>query len=322
MLQKEPEKMTGAYTAGRICGNHRRGARKKTMEWQLENERLLVRVSSRGAELLSLYDKIQGRDYLWQGAEEVWNRHSMLLFPTAGRISRSRILVEGREYPLAMHGFLKDMEFFCGESKPGMLKFSVTDTQQTRRSFPFPFLVSVTFVLGKKELTERIRITNTGEKEMSFGFGAHPGFFCPIVLGESADDYVLAFDRPQKLMRLLLEPETRLCTGKRETWLQNNDCIRLRENFFDEGPVLTEGCNADWIELRSIRSGTALRMGIKDFPYLTLWGSVGQLGLICVEPWCGTSDFAGTNHCWEEKEGNEHLQPDQTFERNLTFSIM
>lgn len=290
------------------------------MEWQLENESLLVRVSSRGAELLNLYDKVQEREYLWQGAREIWDRHSLLLFPAAGRISRSRILVEGREYPLAMHGFLKDMEFACQKSEPGMLTLTVTDTPKTKRSFPFPFLVSVTFVLREKELTERIQITNTGEKEMSFGFGAHPGFFCPLVLGEEAGDYVLAFDRPQRLKQLLLETGTRLCTGEREVWLEKEDTIRLREDFFDHGPILTEGCDADWIELRSLRSGAALRMGIKGFPYLTLWGPAAQLSLICIEPWCGTSDFVKTNHRWEEKEGNEHLFPGQTFERKLTFT--
>ncbi len=285
----------------------------------LQNDCLSVRISSKGAELQSVFSHTFGREYLWQAAPEAWNAHSLLLFPAAGRIDRSRILAGGQEYPLPMHGFAKDMEFTRRERTERFLALELTDTEETRRMFPYPFRLRVEFSLEGDTLTEHFQVFNTGGEEMSFGFGAHPGFFCPIVLGESADDYVLEFDRPQSIHKIVLEPYTRLCTSGREPFLKDASLLPLSEHFFDGGPVLAEGCNASWIQLRSLRSGNRIRMGMEGFPYLTLWGVPHKMSLICIEPWCGLSDFSGTDHIWESKPANQHLAPGEVFSRKLWF---
>ncbi len=289
------------------------------MIYQLQNEWLSVRVSSQGAELQSLFGRVWEKEYLWQAAPEAWSGHSLLLFPAAGRISRSRIFVRGKEYPMPMHGFAKDMAFTLVEQTAQSLTLELRDTEETRRMFPYAFLLRVIFTLRGDTLSERFEIRNDGADEMFFSLGAHPGFFCPIVLGESAADYVLAFDRPQTIRKIVLEPNTRLCTQEREVILDNALEIPLRENFFDGGPILSEGYDADWIELRSKKSGHRVRMGIKGFPYMTFWGVPHQMSLICMEPWCGLSDFTGTDHVWETKPASNRILPGAFFIRELLF---
>lgn len=286
---------------------------------EIRNGFLTARVSSKGAELQSLFSRADGREYLWQGAPEAWSGHSLLLFPAAGRIDRSRVLIRGREYPLPMHGFLKDLEFRCLQAGGSSLTLEASDTGETRRSYPFPFRFRVDFSLDGDVLTQRFSIVNSGTERMSFGFGAHPGFFCPIVLGETAEDDSLEFDRPQTLRKIVLEPYTRLCTQAREPFLDHASEIPLSETFFDAGPIVAEGCSAGWIQLRSKKSGIRIRMSIEGFPYLTLWGAAHRMSLICMEPWCGLSDFAGTDHVWENKPGSQSLAPGETFVRELRF---
>lgn len=290
------------------------------MIYTLENQHLSVRVATRGAELQSVYSKEFEREYIWQAVAETWNNHSLLLFPTAGRIARNRIFVKGKEYPMAMHGFVKDMDFILMEKSAERLLLEITDTEETMRQFPYKFRFQVEFSLEGKSVAERFRVINEGNECMSFGFGAHPGFYCPIVLGESADDYQLEFDRPQTIQKIYLEPNTRLCTYERSTMVNDSTVMPLSEQFFNNGPILSEGYNAKYVRLVSLKSGHYIEMSLEDFPYITFWGTAHKMNLICIEPWCGISDYADTDHVWEKKRANNILDAGQVFRRDLIFT--
>ena len=48
--------------------------------YKIENQYLKIVVSSKGAELQSLFDKEMNKEVLWYGDEKFWKRHSPLLF--------------------------------------------------------------------------------------------------------------------------------------------------------------------------------------------------------------------------------------------------
>lgn len=286
---------------------------------RLENNEVRIEVAPRGAELQSLYSKRTRREYLWQPGGELWAHHSMLLFPNAGRICRDRILVDGREYPAMMHGFAHEMEFEMVRVCEDELWLGLSSNAYTRSYFPYEFRLLVGYRLEGDTVFWQLRVQNRGDQELYFSIGAHPGFYCPIVLGESADDYVLCFDRPQEMNLLEMEEKTRLLTGAEQKFLHGKREIPLSEGFFDQGPMLLGGVNADTLTLKSRRSGSFVEMGISGFPYLCLWGPPGKMALIAVEPWCGISDPMDTDHIWEKKRGIEHVGVGETFERVLTL---
>lgn len=296
----------------------------------LENDRVRICVSSRGAELQSLYSKDTDLEYLWQPGTETWPHHSMLLFPNAGRIARDRVIIEGKVYPAMMHGFVNDMEFeqvSCktvhgqADREGKELWFAVKDTAYTQRYFPYRFRLQVGFVLDEDKVIQHFRVINDDEKAMYFSLGAHPGFYCPIDLRESADAYALYFDRPQNINLLHMEPYTRLLDGKESRYIKDSDEIRLGEHFFDQGPMLLGDVCADTVTLMSNESGYFMEMGITDFPYMCLWGVPGKMSLIAIEPWCGISDALDTDHVWETKRGIECVGVGEVFERTLTFRM-
>lgn len=287
---------------------------------EMKNQRLAVRVSDRGAELQSLYSLPEEKEYIWQPGAEIFDGHAPILFPAAGRIDRSRVFIRGREYPMSMHGFVKDRTFSVMRVEPDSLLLELASDPELRRVFPYAFRLQVEYRLHPDRLEQTFRVYNDGEDDLFFSLGAHPAFYCPVTLGESADDTVIRFDKPQHTYRIGLEPGTRLCTKERYPWLQGETDIPLTEHFFDNGPILSGGYDAEHVTLLSRRSGAGIRMGIRDFPYMTFWGPPQRLSLICLEPWCGLSDFSGGGHVWERKIASNSLEPRGIFIRNLTFS--
>ena len=75
------------------------------------------------------------------------------------------------------------------------------------------------------------------------------------------------------------------------------------------------------ITLLSKKSGRFVEMGIKDFPFMCLWGVPDKMQILSIEPWCGTSDLTNTDHVWETKLGIEKAEVGGTWTRTLTFRV-
>ena len=289
--------------------------------FELENNKLRIRVCSVGAELQSVYSKELEMEYIWQPGAETFAHHTMLLFPNPGRIAHDRIIVGGKVYPATMHGFANDMEFRLVEHSANKILLELAATDYTRRYFPYEFRLQVVFTLKDDVVEQNFYVINDDRKAVYYCLGANPGFYCPIVLGESGDDYSLVFDTPQNLDREVLEAHTRLLTGNTTPALVGETEIPLDEHFFDDGPRLYCNMNANTITLLSNRSGHFMELGVAGFENLCLWGAPGKMSVICIEPWCGTSDRTDTDHIWENKPGIRRIEVGETGHHKLTFRV-
>lgn len=289
--------------------------------FQIKNDFLSVRVEAVGAQLTGLFSPVTGLEYLWQPGYETWPHSSMLLFPNPGRIAQDRVIIGGQVYPATMHGFANDMPFTLVAQGEDRLVLELQDGENTRRFFPYAFRLQVEFILQGDMLIQNFRVINEDTQPLYYCLGAHPGFYCPLVLGEKASDYTLTFDRPQRLDQLELEENTRLLTGGKTPYLMGETTIGLHDHFFDNGPLLFEGMDAGTLTLRSGTSGRFVEMGIRGFPHLCLWGAPTRMSLIAVEPWIGTSDRVDTDHVWEHKPGIQKAEPGSENVHTLTFRV-
>lgn len=287
----------------------------------IENDKLRVRVKEIGAELCGIYSKALQREFMWQPGEEIWDHSSLILFPNPGRICRDRTIIDGKEYPASMHGFAWRKKFTVAERSTDRLVMELKSDEETRESFPYEFTLRVTYELNDAVLIQKMDVVNENNRSMFFCLGAHPGFYLPIELGESGNDYVIRFNRKQNISRLLNQKGTMLLTGERVPYLTDGDELQLSENYFDLGSHLLEGVDAETISLVSKKSGRFVEMGIKGFPYMCLWGNGYRNAMICIEPWCGTSDLMDTDHVWEHKMGIEEAKIGETFTRELSFRV-
>lgn len=289
--------------------------------YELKNENLQIRVCSLGAELQSIYSRQLDAEYIWQPGFETFAHHTMLLFPNPGRIAHDRVIIGGKVYPATMHGFANDMEFAPVECSDKRILLELAANELTRRYFPYEFRLQVEFTLEDDRVVQRFHVLNDGGRDMFYCLGAHPGFYCPIVLGETGDDYVLTFDRPQKLEHMELEENTRLLTGAKSLYLDNETTIPLSDHFFDNGPLLFGNMVAKTLTMKSLRSGRFVELGVEGFESLCLWGAPTKMSVICIEPWCGTSDRTDTDHVWERKPGIRRVEAGQQGEHLLTFRV-
>lgn len=289
--------------------------------FELSNDRICITVCSLGAELQSIRTLQPETEYIWQPGFETFAHHTMLLFPNPGRIAHDRVIIGGKVYPATMHGFANDMEFTPVSCTRERILLELAANAYTKKYFPYDFRLQVEFTLEEDCVRQRFWVYNDGTGSMYYCLGAHPGFYCPIELGETGDDYVLTFDRPQQLHRMELEENTRLLTGKEDLYLDQETTIPLSDHFFDNGPLLFGNMDAETLTLRSLRSGRFVELGVQGFESLCLWGAPTKMSVICIEPWCGTSDRTDTDHIWEHKPGVRCVEAGQRTEHLLTFRV-
>ena len=108
------------------------------MNYQLQNEKIRLTVSSSGAEMQSIVK--DGREYLWNGDETYWGERSPLLFPYVGRFTEGKYKFGGKEYQMNIHGFAKSSEFSLIKQTEDQLIFELCDTEKHLSDLPVSFL--------------------------------------------------------------------------------------------------------------------------------------------------------------------------------------
>ena len=79
--------------------------------YTIENSRLRAGFELHGAELVSLVDKKNNQELIWQADPTYWKRHAPVLFPFVGKVNGGEYRYDGKTYHMGQHGFARDMEF-------------------------------------------------------------------------------------------------------------------------------------------------------------------------------------------------------------------
>ena len=138
-----------------------------------------VAVNTMGAELKSFKDP-SGKEYVWNSDPAFWMRSSPLLFPTIGNLRNGETTMKGQVYPLVKHGFCKDTEFEVKDLSDDTVTFLLHANEETLKSYPYQFELSLTYHLSDNELSMEYRVVNHDTEEMFYHIGAHPGFMLPV----------------------------------------------------------------------------------------------------------------------------------------------
>ena len=113
----------------------------------LENDFLKVQISTKGAQLTSLFNKKTITEQLWQADAAVWPWHFPNLFPVVGGLINNELLVDGRAYPMARHGFARQSEFELLDSGEEHAAFSLPASAETLKAYPYEFDFQVLYTL-------------------------------------------------------------------------------------------------------------------------------------------------------------------------------
>lgn len=271
------------------------------MEYILANDLVKVAIKRKGAELCSFTTLNGDFDYVWQAEAAVWARHAPILFPIVGKLKGNSYQYKGHTYHLPQHGFARDMDFEQRLMTTTEASFRLSSSEATRTNYPFDFHLDVSYKLEDTTLHITWQVTNTGQEEMLFSIGAHPGFNIMLNEGETLSDYYLLFEKPETLPLYALEAG--LIAGvKQPAYINNSRRLDLFEGIFDLDALVFPAPRSNSITLCNKAGDYKLVVGCEDFTYLGIWSKPGE-PFVCIEPWLGVADSTTSLGYLAEKPG-------------------
>lgn len=290
------------------------------MELSISNDALSLAVDTCGAQMMSLRAS-DGVEYLWQGDPHYWVDRAPLLFPFIGRMTGGHYTLEGKAYPMPMHGFAKSCEFAVTLHEKARLSLELHSTPETTVWYPFSFSLEVTYTLRQNTLEIRYRVCNRDQKTMFFAIGAHPGFNCPLLPGERFDEYELVFSRRCAPDRVGFTPAVYLSGQDTPYPLQDGHTIPLRHDLFDDDAIILKHASRQ-VTLRSRQTGRGVCVSYPDMPYVGFWHvNKTQAPFICIEPWSSLPDRQDVTEEWSCRSDYLRLPPGKAYETGYGITV-
>lgn len=289
-----------------------------------------LKVQQRGRWIETIY---LARDY---APRKGWTGKAPFLWPATGRnfpadlearrkageqFNNGAYVLDGKRYEMPIHGFARDLPWRVEQTtvtnKRAFVKLSLRDTVETRKRYPFGFVIEVSYTLedGALSIGYRIRAKKTNRDLMPFSVGNHITFVSPLVQGTDPSQMELITPSTTEL----LKTSYGLPTGKSRL-RDHRDGIKLGK-FERLTAVSLTGYESKPYILYRDPQGLAIRMShsASEIPkqpvvLFNIWGDA-QGGFFSPEPWVGLQNSLVLN------QGLIRLHPGQTFDWLLHIEL-
>ncbi|MES3017629.1 MAG: aldose 1-epimerase family protein [Bacteroidota bacterium] len=285
----------------------------------LENEFLKVQISTTGAQLTSVFNKLNSTEHLWQGNPSIWAFHAPNLFPVVGECFNKEINVDGKAYPMERHGFTRTSEFTIQDCTDIHAKFCLGHSEKTLQAYPYKFNFQVLYDLFDSELRISYKVINRDENSILFSVGAHPAFNIPFFKGEKYEDYYIEFEKEEQLVRHSLSGEG-FFNGQTDTVALNDKKINLSKDLFKDGALVFKTLESREVLIKNHKTPNFISVSFPHFEALGIWAAPGA-DFVCIEPWLGYGDNIGGPGEFKNKEGIRTLEHGHVFEVDYTIGI-
>ena len=277
------------------------------MIYTLQNDILTVQVSDIGAEIHSV--KREDCEYIWVGDPAFWSSHAPLLFPVCGRFFEAKYTHEGKTYEIPCHGFIRKAPLLLECVNDTSICFRVESTEETKKIYPFDFVLKIWHVLEGESITTRFEIENTGASVLPATVGGHPGFNVPLGGKGKFEDYYLEFGKPCTPNQIEISPRG-LFTGKKTAYpLEEGNILPLSHKLFEIDGIFLSRMDST-VTLKSAKSARAVTLEYPDMPYLGIWHpSACEAPFVCIEPWCGLPGYDGEMEDITTRHDMFHILP-------------
>lgn len=256
----------------------------------LYNTKYTAVIDSLGAQLISFKDQAK-TEYIWQRDPAHWTNCSPLLFPIVGNCRNDRTIIEGTWYELPKHGFCRTTDFQVDKQSDTCAVFTIHDTEETRRMYPYAFCLSLTYNLRDDGLHMCYQVENKDTRPIHYQIGAHPGFRCPLFQDESFEDYVLEFEKEETASTIAYDLENlQFNISDRKLHLNHNHTLPLTYDMFSGNAVFFDTIASRSVALKNPVTGKGVSVAFPDFETVAFWTSMPSKGpFLCIEPWNGSA---------------------------------
>lgn len=291
------------------------------MLYTVANEKITVTIDSLGGEMMSVQTRSDGCEYLWQGDPAYWKGRAFHLFPICGRLHEGRYTYRGKTYEMNIHGFVRSSQLKVETRSADSIVFSLSDSPETRRQYPFAFRYFVSYRLEEDTVHITYRVENPDDKPLIFTVGGHPGFQVPLEKGLTFEDYRVIFDRACRPEMLEFSEACLLTGGTRPFALQEDGSLALYHGLFDRDAVFLQNMGHA-VTLRSSKGSKGVTVAWQDMNYLGLWHKPqSDAPYICLEPWMGIPSYDGKTDDLETKRDMVHLMPGGQFQTGFSVTL-
>lgn len=281
--------------------------------YTIKNDYITLELSEIGGEPLSI--KIGDHEYLWHRDAKYWKSSAPVLFPTVGRLRGGEWCDGDVTYPMGNHGFARHQQMKALAMRD-FAEFTLTDNEESRKSYPYSFTLRRRFKLAKNSILETITVTNTDSRDMHFGIGLHPGFMIPE--GRAR----LSLELAEEPKRQLLSPAFLMADEDEPYALRDGKYIDLDNSLFDNDAIILTGVKSATLE--SPDSERSVTVIFPDAKYVGFWQpDHSDAPFLCIEPWQSlpASDAPAGSPADQisERKGFVTLAPGASYNFSCTF---
>jgi galactose mutarotase-like enzyme len=288
---------------------------------QGEEARAVV-APSRGGWLLGYARRFADRD--WEEAlywsREVADRYpqdmyagSPILFPL---VSKNR--VEDREhayrwgdrvYEMPQHGLARRKPWRVVRQEPEVLELELTDDENTRANYPFPFRYRLVYRLEDGRLHWEQRVENPGPGPLPFSSGFHPYIFVPLTPEGRRGEGHVHLPRCREVAPVGFWEKTR----QRD---QPPRSLSVNDPF--AGTLFFTDLERREVHLTDPERRLVVRLnweGAPAYRYLALWTRSPESPFFCIEPWTALPNS------FTSKDDLVILEPGEVFEAAFWLDV-
>lgn len=279
----------------------------------LKNNKFTAQVDTLGAQLISFKD-VDDIEYIWQRKAPHWGKCAPILFPIVGRAVNETITIDGKDYPMTIHGFASDTEFEIVNQKEFAVELSICSNEITRKCYPFEFKLTVIISLDECGLKTEMKVLNTDNKNIIFGIGGHPGINWPMFDGDEFSDYVFEFDKEYELISLGGADDLYLSPENSYRLDLDGNTFPLSADMFKYNTVVIDDVPFNKLNFIN-KNRKGIRFEFENFNTFAFWSDRdhGNAPFLCLEPWTSMGKRIGDDTILENKKdiislpsGKEH----------------
>lgn len=285
---------------------------------QIKNEKLTIEIAPMGAELQSIKDA-NGKEYLWDGDEKFWPRHSPILFPLVCSVWENTYRTEGKEFQLPRHGFARDMEFKLVGKTADRVTFALHDSEETLEKYPYHFNLAISYRLEDNKIHVIWHVENTDTRTIHFQIGGHPAFLVP---GCEKGEELKGAIRIDNATPERIYGTTGGCLAEGYHKFPTDGGVwRFKEEDFEDDAVIFDRSQVKQISLLDETEKPVVTLDFKT-PCVGIWSPAGKHApFLCIEPWYGVSDWAEYQGEFKDKYLMNSLLPGSSFMSEYTITI-
>lgn len=285
----------------------------------IENDSLTVKIDELGAQMHSIKRRDNGLEYLWQGDAVSWGRQAPILFPFVGRLKDDQYQFNHQVYHQTQHGFARDRRFAVVSQEKDQVTLEQHSDDETRRFFPFEFVLRVNYQLTADQLKVTYEVVNPANRSLIYAIGAHPGFNMPLTPAGDFKDIKFTVNPAEEYSRIILDGPYNdsahpqlidMTTGfNLDHQLFDHDAIIFKTGGMDFTATLTDQVADHGVSVSTIAT-----------KYVGLWSAYpARANFACIEPWWGIADNVDADGLLLHKQGMSRLAP--RARRQYHFSI-